>query len=94
MKSERLQKVLSRAGYGSRRKCEDIITSGRVFVNGTPATIGMKVNPAEDTILVDGRKIKSQERLIYVALYKPRGVISTAESQDERKTVIDLVDIQ
>jgi len=94
MNNERLQKVLSRAGYGSRRKCEEIIASGRVIVNGSPATIGLKVSPAKDTILVDGRKIKPQERLVYVALYKPRGVISAVESQDERKTVLDLVDIQ
>ena len=93
MNSERLQKVLSRAGHGSRRKCEEIIVSGRVIVNGHPASIGMKVNPAKDTILVDGKKIKPQERLVYIALNKPRGVISAVESQDERKTVLDLVDI-
>jgi 23S rRNA pseudouridine2605 synthase len=90
---ERLQKILSRAGLGSRRKCEEIIIAGRVRVNGLVAIIGQKADPDMDTITIDGRKIESTERLVYIALHKPRFVLSTAESEngDRRRTVRDLV---
>jgi 23S rRNA pseudouridine2605 synthase len=90
---ERLQKILSRAGLGSRRKCEEMIIAGRVRVNGSVAQIGQKADPAIDSIAVDGGKIESTERLVYIALHKPRFVLSTAESErgDRRRTVRDLV---
>jgi 23S rRNA pseudouridine2605 synthase len=90
---ERLQKILARAGYGSRRGCEEIISAGRVVVNGRVAGLGDKADPFMDHILVDGRRIESPEEFKYVALYKPRGVISSVVPQDERQTVLDLVDI-
>jgi 23S rRNA pseudouridine2605 synthase len=90
---ERLQKILARAGYGSRRACEEIISARRVTVNGRFAGLGDKADPQKDHILVDGRRIEPAEEFKYVALYKPRGVISGAVSQDERPTVLDLVDI-
>jgi 23S rRNA pseudouridine2605 synthase len=89
---ERLQKILSRAGYGSRRTCEDLITKGRVTVNGRLAILGIKVNPNQDRIEVNGQAIEASEPLRYIALYKPRNVISAASPQDGRKTVRDLVD--
>ena len=92
---ERLQKILAQAGYGSRRSCEDFITSGRVRVNGQIASLGQKADPASDRITVDGKPIAAIEILTYIALYKPRMVLSTVEGErgDDRKTVRDLVDI-
>jgi 23S rRNA pseudouridine2605 synthase len=91
MPKERLQKILARSGLGSRRGCEDLIAAGRVYVNGKIATLGMKADPEHDRIEVDGRPIQDTEPLTYVALYKPRGVISTVKSPDPRPTVRDLI---
>ena len=93
--SERLQKILAQAGYGSRRACEDFITAGRVRVNGQIATLGQKADPVIDKITVDGKPIPTAEALTYIALYKPRMVLSTVEGEagDDRKTVRDLVEI-
>src|SRR5215212_7912287 len=92
---ERLQKILAQAGYGSRRACEDFITAGRVRVNGQLASLGQKADPATDNITVDGKAIASSETLTYIALYKPRMILSTVEGErgDDRKTVRDLVEI-
>ena len=92
---ERLQKILAQAGYGSRRASEDFITAGRVRVNGKIAELGQKADPATDKITVDGKPISAVETLTYIALNKPRMVLSTAEPErgDDRKTVRDLVDI-
>ena len=92
---ERLQKILAQAGYGSRRSCEDFITAGRVRVNGQIATLGQKADAAIDKITVDGRPIAAAESMTYIALYKPRMVLSTVESErnDDRQTVRDLVEI-
>lgn len=90
---ERLQKILARAGYGSRRASEQLITAGRVRVNGVTATLGMKADPERDEISVDGRLLKAEEGLVYIALYKPRGVLSSVSAPDRRKTVLDLVTI-
>ncbi len=90
---ERLQKIMARAGYGSRRSCEEIISAGRVRVNGKPVGLGDKADAAVDKIMVDGRPIKAAEKLVYVALYKPRGVISTVSDPDMRPAVRDLVPV-
>ena len=90
---ERLQKILSRAGYGSRRGCEELIAKGRVTVNGQIATLGLKADPTQDKIAVNGKMIELQKELKYIALNKPRYVISAASPQDDRKTVRDLVDV-
>ena len=89
---ERLQKILARAGYGSRRGCEDLIAKGRVTVNGQIATLGMKADPQKDKIAVNEKPIVASEELKYIALHKPRNVISAASPQDNRKSVRDLVD--
>jgi len=91
---ERLQKLLAQAGYGSRRACEEFIVEGRVSVNGKPAVLGQKADLAVDTITVDGRALSKPETMTYIALYKPRNVLSAAEGQDDRKTVRDLIPIQ
>jgi len=90
---ERLQKILSRAGYGSRRACEELISKGRVMVNGRLATLGMKADPGTDRIEVNGKLVGAAEALQYIALYKPRNVISASQPQDERDTVRDLVEV-
>lgn len=93
--SERLQKILAQAGYGSRRACEDFITARRVRVNGKLAELGQKADAAVDKITVDGKAISAAESMIYIALYKPRNVLSTVESEpgDDRKTVRDLIEL-
>jgi len=73
---ERLQKILARADYGSRRSCEKLIRQGRVTVNGEVAQIGQSVDPECDKIAVDGRRIRQKRHFTYVALYKPRDVLS------------------
>ncbi len=89
---ERLQKILARAGYGSRRQCEELIQYGRVRVNGKTAVLGFKANAAEDAIMVDDKKIKLEEfNFRYIALNKPRNVLSDCDSFGERKTVHDLI---
>jgi 23S rRNA pseudouridine2605 synthase len=90
---ERLQKILSRAGLGSRRSCEIIIKTGRVRVNGHVAELGSKADHFRDQITVDGALIPKAEPLTYIALYKPRGVLSTVEAPDPRQTVRDLVPV-
>lgn len=88
---ERLQKILARAGYGSRRTCEGLISEGRVAVNGRPAALGTKADPARDKIAVDGKLLAAAEELVYVMIYKPRGVVSTVSAPDPRPAVRDLV---
>ena len=90
---ERLQKILANAGYGSRRACELFITAGRVRVNGKLAELGSKADPDVDKITLDNKIIPPPEARIYVALYKPRGVLSTVEAPDPRTTVRELVDM-
>jgi 23S rRNA pseudouridine2605 synthase len=88
---ERLQKILAQAGIGSRRACEELIRTGRVSVNGQIAIIGSKANPQKDKIDLDGKTVVETEPLTYVAIYKPRGIISAASSPDVRQTVRALV---
>ena len=91
---ERLQKILAHAGYGSRRACEDFITAGRVRVNGQIASLGQKADPAIDKITIDGKSIAAAEQLMYIALNKPRNVLSTVERErgDARPTIRDIVE--
>ncbi|MBU0512614.1 MAG: rRNA pseudouridine synthase [Chloroflexi bacterium] len=94
---ERLQKILARVGLGSRRACEKLIADGKISVNGQLAVLGMKADPAKDRIEVNGRPIEASEALKYIALYKPRNIISAAQPspsgpQDDRRTVRDLVE--
>ncbi|MCK4488740.1 MAG: pseudouridine synthase, partial [Anaerolineales bacterium] len=76
----RLQKILAHAGYGSRRSCETLISDQRVKVNGLTASLGMKADPNEDEISVDGKPISSPEQQRYIILHKPKGVLSTVIS--------------
>jgi len=91
---ERLQKILARAGYGSRRSCEELISAGRVRVFGQIAKLGDKADADRDQIKVDGRLVRAAEAFVYVALYKPRGVITTVSDPNERPAVRELVPIE
>lgn len=91
---ERLQKLLAQAGYGSRRACEVFITEGRVRVNGKIAVLGQKADLSIDKVMIDGKALPRAESLIYIALYKPRNVLSAAEGQDDRQTVRDLIPVE
>lgn len=88
---ERLQKVLARAGMGSRRVCEKLIVEQRVTVNGELAELGEKVDPETAEIEVDGLKVGVRQDLVYYLLNKPVGVIATSKDPQERSTVVDLV---
>ncbi|WP_063734065.1 pseudouridine synthase [Streptomyces sp. RTd22] len=88
---ERLQKVLARAGMGSRRACEDLIDQARVEVNGKIVTEqGLRVDPEKDEIKVDGLTVATQSYLFF-ALNKPAGVVSTMEDPDGRQCLGDYV---
>ena len=88
---ERLQKVLARTGLGSRRVCEDLITDGRVTVNGEVAVLGRRVDPAGDLVEVDGVAIGVAPGLVHYLLNKPTGVVTTADDPEGRPTVVGLV---
>jgi 23S rRNA pseudouridine2605 synthase len=88
---ERLQKVLARAGYGSRRACDELIEQGRVTVDGTPAELGRRVDAARDVIAVDGVPVPTAPGLVHYLLNKPAGVVTTAADPQGRPTVLDLV---
>lgn len=93
MSEERIQKILARCGYGSRRSCEEFIEAGRVKVNGITAQLGQKADASKDTISLDGSKLPSSEPLVYIALHKPRGVLSDEDPDDTRPTVRSLVPV-
>jgi len=90
---ERLQKILSRCGYGSRRACEEYIQMGRVTVNGVTAELGSKADPRKDTIRVDGEVLQYTEpEKVYIMLNKPRFVLSDRDNSDPRRTVFSIVE--
>ena len=89
---ERLQKVLARAGVGSRRVVENMVDQGRISVNGRTVTVqGMRVDPERDKIAVDGRRIELRDDRVTYALNKPPGVITAMSDDRNRPTVGDMV---
>jgi 23S rRNA pseudouridine2605 synthase len=86
-----LQKVLAAAGIGSRRVCEELIAAGRVTVDGRTATLGDKVDPSAAVVHVDGERVVLDPRLVYLALNKPRGVLSTMADDRGRAGLADLL---
>jgi len=89
---ERLQKILARAGYGSRRSAEAIVTAGRVTVNGVPVTeLGAQADPDIDRIEVDGAVIVEAAAHVHLAMNKPYGILTTAHDPHGRRTVMDLL---
>jgi len=91
LEGERVQKVLARAGIGSRRACELLVEEGRVTVNGTPARLGQRVVVERDRLGVDGVPIAVRPGLVYYLLNKPAGVLTTAADPFGRPKVLDLV---
>jgi 23S rRNA pseudouridine2605 synthase len=90
LKLERLQKILARAGVASRRSAEEMITAGRVQVNGKVVTeLGTKADGARDHIRVDGKLLHGSERLRYFMLNKPRGYVTTVKDPEGRRTVME-----
>jgi 23S rRNA pseudouridine2605 synthase len=88
---QRLQKVLAAAGVGSRRVCEELIAAGRVTVDGRRATLGDKVDPSTAVVHVDGERVVLDPHLVYLALNKPRGVVSTMDDDRGRTGLADLL---
>lgn len=91
MAEERVQKILSRAGYGSRRACEALIDEGRVRVNGKKIKLGDKADPAVDRIQLDGIPVGKAEKKVYIALHKPKNMLSLDVPDDPRPTIFDIV---
>ncbi|AOR23515.1 pseudouridine synthase [Clostridium taeniosporum] len=91
---ERLQKYMASCGVASRRKCEELILSGEVKVNGMIITeLGTKVNPMKDKVEYKGNLITKEEKKVYIMLNKPEGYITSAKDEKGRKTVLDLVKV-
>jgi 23S rRNA pseudouridine2605 synthase len=90
--AERLQKVLASAGLGSRRACEDLIFRRRVTVNGKIAKLGDKVDPATAEIHVDGQRVITDTKLVYLAMNKPRGVVASMDDEKGRTELADFLD--
>jgi 23S rRNA pseudouridine2605 synthase len=89
---ERLQKTLARAGFGSRRSCEILISEGRVTVDGRVAELGNRVDPERQLICVDGALAPTAQNAVYYLLNKPDGVVTTASDPQGRRTVLELVE--
>lgn len=87
----RIQKAIANAGLMSRRAAEEAIVRGRVLLNGEPVVLGDRVDPNVDVLTLDGAPIPVSEDLETYLLNKPKGVISTANDPQGRKTVVDLI---
>ena len=92
MPIERLQKIIAAAGVASRRKAEELITSGLVSVNGKLITeLGAKADPENDNIKVRGKLLRGPERHVYLMINKPRGYMTTVSDPERRPTIMQLV---
>jgi 23S rRNA pseudouridine2605 synthase len=89
--AERLQKVLAAAGVGSRRACEDLIFRRRVTVNGKVAKLGDKVDASTAEIHVDGQRVITDTKLVYIAMNKPRGVVASLDDEKGRTELADFL---
>ncbi len=88
----RLQKYMSENGIASRRKSEEMIEAGKVKVNGRVATLGDKVDPIRDKIVVSGKRVVRNKTKMYIMLHKPRGFVTTMSDELGRKCVSELVE--
>jgi len=87
MAEERIQKALARAGFGSRRACEDLIVEGRVTLEGRVVTLGDKVDPETQQVAVDGVTVNLDPSIRYYALHKPVGVVTTMSDPQGRPDI-------
>jgi len=95
MEHVRLQKFLAEAGVASRRKCEELISAGKIAVNGKVVTeLGTKINPEVDKVTYNGQIVENREEKVYILLNKPIGYVTTANDQFSRDTVLDLVKVK
>ncbi len=88
----RLQKYMADNGIASRRKSEELIAAGKVKVNGRVATIGDKVDPVRDKIVVSGKRVVRNKTKMYIMLHKPRGFVTTMSDELGRRSVAELVE--
>jgi 23S rRNA pseudouridine2605 synthase len=92
MPAERLQKLLAHAGVASRRRAEQLIVEGRVTVNGAVITeLGAKADPERDHVKVDGKHVRAPEKPVYLAMNKPKNIMTTVSDPEGRPTVMDLL---
>jgi 23S rRNA pseudouridine2605 synthase len=91
---ERIQKVLARAGVASRRAVEEMIVRGRIRVNGGRVELGMRIDPSKDLVEIDGSRVPLQAELAYYLVNKPVGVVTTASDEQDRETVLDLIEVE
>jgi 23S rRNA pseudouridine2605 synthase len=91
MTQERVQRALARAGFGSRRACEELIVEGRVTIDGRVATLGDKVDAGASEVGVDGLTVNLDPNVRYYALHKPPGVVTTMRDPQGRKDIVDLL---
>jgi len=91
MPAERLQKLLAQSGVASRRRAEELVAAGRVMVNGATATVGMRADPDRDRITLDGRPVLQPATLTYLAVHKPRGLLSSTRDERGRRSVLSLI---
>jgi pseudouridine synthase len=89
---ERVQKILAQAGIASRRKCEELISKGKVLVNGKVAKLGENADAEKDKIVVNGKQIEVQKK-VYIMLNKPKGYITTVSEKHDMKTVMELIKV-
>lgn len=95
MTDMRLNRYLATCGVASRRKCDALIQQGLVEVNGrVEDRLGVKIDVERDRVSVEGRPVRPAERFTYILLHKPRGFVSTASDDRNRKTVVELVPIE
>lgn len=89
---ERLQKYMARCGVASRRKCEEIILSGAIKINGEVVKeLGTKIDTTSDKVYYNGKLIKPEEKKVYILLNKPEGYITSVKDEKGRKTILDIV---
>src|SRR5438105_7380049 len=91
MPAERLQKLLAQRGIASRRRAEELVAAGRVTVNDMPAALGMRADPDLDRIVVDGQPLVASPPLTYIAVHKPRGLLSSTRDERGRRSVLSLL---
>lgn len=88
---ERVQKFISRAGVASRRKAEEFVKSGQVFINSKKARLGDKIDPEKDVVKVYGKIVRPAQEKVYIALYKPKGYVVSKKDPKGRKTAFSLL---